>query len=75
MQAKLQVAETDAQQVKDGQITKINVPSIGSMLLPGKVVHVDKIAKPIKRGSKIKKVEVIVEIDTTFQELVPGLTA
>ncbi len=75
MQAKLQVNETDAQQVKEGQMAKISIPSITSMLPSGRVTRVDKIAKPIQRGSKIKKVEVIVEIDTTFQGLVPGLTA
>ncbi len=75
MQAKLQVGETDAQKLKEGQKAVIIVPSIGSVQLPGKVTKVDKIAKPIKRGSKIKKVEVIVELDSTFNGLVPGLTA
>jgi HlyD family secretion protein len=75
MQAELQVGETDAQKVKQGQKVDITVPSIGIGQLLGKVTKVDKIAKPIKRGSKIKKVEVIVEIDSTFARLVPGLTA
>ena len=75
MQAKLQIGETDAQKVKEGQKAKIAVPSIGSGQLAGKLTKVAKIAKPIKRGSKIKKVEVIVELDSTFNGLVPGLTA
>ena len=75
MQTKLQIDETDAQKVKEGQNVMITVPSIGSEQLKGKVTKVAKIAKPIKRGSKVKKVEVIVEIDSTFNGLVPGLTA
>ena len=32
-------------------------------------------AKPVKRKSKVKKVEIIVEMDSTVAGLVPGLTA
>ena len=75
IQAKLQIGETEAQKVKKGQQAIVTVPSIGSVQLSGKVTKVARIAKPIKKGSKVKKVEVIVEIDSTFQGLVPGLTA
>lgn len=75
MQAKLQIGETEAQKVKKGQQAIVTVPSIGTFQFPGKVTKVANIAKPIKRGSKVKKVEVIVEIDSTRQGIVPGLTA
>lgn len=75
MQVKLQVSETEGQKLKQGQESVISVPYLGDLQLTGKVSKVAKVAKPIKRGSKIKKVEVMVEIDSTNADLVPGLTA
>ena len=75
MQVKLQLGETDAQKISKGDSAVVTVPTVGEFYLAGKVTRIDKIAKPIKRGSKIKKVEVIVELDSTVAGLVPGLTA
>lgn len=75
MQANLKVGETDAQKIEVGQIAVISIPILGEVEIPGRVSRVDQMAQPIKRGSKIKRVEVIVELDTTFSSLVPGLTA
>jgi multidrug efflux pump subunit AcrA (membrane-fusion protein) len=75
MQVKLKIGETDAQKLKAGQQASVRVPSLGDFSLPGSVLRVDRIAKPIKRGSKIKKVEVIVAIDSIVTDLVPGLSA
>jgi HlyD family secretion protein len=75
MQVKMQLGETDAQKITKGDSARIFIPTIEELKISGKVTKVDKIAKPIKRGSKIKKVEVTVELDSTVTKLVPGLTA
>ena len=75
MQVKLQIGETEAQQLKTEQKATVTVSSLGDFHLSGKVTKVENIAKPIRRDSKVKKVEVIVEIDSTDVDLVPGLTA
>jgi len=75
MQVQLQLGETAAQKLKIGQKAVISVPSVGDFRLTGKVTRVASVAKPIKRGSKVKQVEAIVEIDSTRAGLVPGLTA
>ncbi len=75
MQVNLKISENDAQKVKIGQTATVFVPVLGDLILTGKVSKVGRIAKPIKRGSKVKKVDVIVAIDSLFQKLVPGLSA
>ncbi|MFQ5638525.1 MAG: efflux RND transporter periplasmic adaptor subunit [bacterium] len=78
MQVKLQVGETDAQKLKKSQRAVITIPSMRDLRLSGKVRKVDRIAKPIRKNrkpTKIKRVEVVVEIDSTDAELAPGLTA
>jgi phosphotransferase system IIA component len=75
MQVNIQLAETDAHMLTKGQKTAITVPSLDNLELNGEVSKVAKVAKPVKRDSKVKKVEVIVEVDSTQVELVPGLTA
>ena len=77
MQVRMQVSETDAQKLKEGQKAVIKITSLGDFELTGKVSNVDKVAKPVLinyRNSKIKRVDVVVEIDSTEIELVPGLT-
>lgn len=78
MQVRMQVNETDVQKLKEGQNAVIKVSSLGDFELSGKVSTVDKVAKPVLinyRKSRVKKVDVVVEIDSTEIELVPGLTA
>ena len=75
MQAKFQVGESEAQKIKRGQHAEIIIPVLGNHRFLGKVTRKANIAKPIKRGSKVKKVEVIVELDSTQEDLVPGLSA
>lgn len=75
LQVNLKISENDAQKVKVGQNATVFVPVLGDLILTGKVSRVGRMAKPIKRGSKVKKVDVIVTIDSTFQKLVPGLSA
>ncbi|HPG38411.1 MAG TPA: efflux RND transporter periplasmic adaptor subunit [bacterium] len=75
MQVILQLGESDAQRVKKGHKAAITVPTLDNLVLPGRVTSVDKVAKPIRRGSKVRKVEVIVAIDSLAQALLPGLTA
>lgn len=75
MQVKMQIGETDAQKLNNGMPATITVPSVGTHEYSGKVTRIDRIAKPISRGSKVKKVEVIVELDSSNTVLKSGLTA
>ena len=75
MQAKFQIGETEAQKIQIGQKAEVIVPVLGDQIFNGKVSQVGSMAKPIKRGSKVKKVEITVVLDSVQQGLVPGLTA
>jgi len=75
IQVKMQITETDAQRLSPGMTAQMTIPSIKNARFAGKVTRVDQIAKPISRGSKVKRVEVVVELDSTSRELRPGLTA
>ena len=75
MQVKLQIGETETQKLEEGQKAEIVIPSLGDRGFKGKVSHIARMAKPIRRDSRVKKVEVIVEIDSAEVALAPGLTA
>lgn len=75
MQVILQISETDAQKLTIGMPASITVPSLDHKKYSGKVSKIDRIAKAIRRDSKVKKVEVLVELDSASEELRPGLTA
>ncbi len=74
MQALLHVGETDARKIKKEMQAVVHVPTLEGVRLDGRVTRIDKMAKPINRGSKVKKIDVVVEIDTSFTGLVPGLS-
>ena len=75
MQVKLQIGEVEAQKLKKDQRATVVVPVLGDVRFPGKVTQVARMAKPAKRGSKVKKVETVVEIEGAHAALVSGLTA
>jgi RND family efflux transporter MFP subunit len=75
MQVNMQINENNAFKIKQGQRAVITVSSAGNYCFNGKVFKVDKVARPITSSSKIKKVSVIVEIDSTNIGLMSGLTA
>lgn len=75
MQVKLYISETDAQRLTIDMPAKVTIPSLGQQEYDAKVTKVDRIAKAIRRDSKVKKVEVIVELNSTSPEVRPGLTA
>lgn len=75
MELKMKIGETEAQKLRKGMPARIYIPSLDNFELHGKVSRVDRVAKPIRRGSKVKKVEVMVQIDSSFDALRPGLTA
>ncbi len=75
MQVKMQVGEIAAQKLKKGQRARITVSSAGDLSLPGKVSRVARRAKPVKKNSKVKQVEVIAEIDSSHAAFMPGLSA
>ena len=74
MQVKLQVGEILAQKLKKGQLAKINISSLENANVTGKITSIAKRAQPIKKNSKVKQVEVIVELDTTRSDFTPGLS-
>lgn len=75
MQIKLQVGEIAAQKLKKDQLAQINISSLENASITGKITRVAKRAQPIKKKSKVKQVEIIVELDTTRADFTPGLSA
>jgi multidrug efflux pump subunit AcrA (membrane-fusion protein) len=75
MQVKLLLGETEAQKCEKDQAAIITIPSLKNLAVSGKVYRVARMAKPVRRNSKIKKVEVLVELDSTESVLVPGISA
>lgn len=75
VQIKLQLSETEVQRMAAGQVAEITIESLGGLKLSGRVIQVAQVAKPVRRNSAVKKVEVVVAIDTTAPGLVPGLSA
>jgi len=75
MQVKLLLGETEAQKCKEGQAATVTIPSLKDLKVSGKVFRVGRMAKPVNRESKIKKVEVIIELDSTDTVLVPGISS
>ena len=74
LQVKLQLSETAVQKLSKDQPAEIIVSSSGNLRLPGHVLQVAKVAKPVSKGSEVKFVEVIVTIDSLAGSLVPGLS-
>lgn len=75
LQVVLDLSETDVQQIVEGQPVRITIPSLAYATLPGKVAQIAKAATPVRRNSRVKTVEVKVDIDSTLAGLVPGLSA
>jgi multidrug efflux pump subunit AcrA (membrane-fusion protein) len=75
MQLKLKLGETAAQKCKEGQKAEISSHAFNGGVLTGKVSRVNRIAKPIHRKSKVKKVEVLVELDSSGISITPGISA
>ena len=75
MQIKMKIGETDAQKLRTDMPATISIPSLNGLEFSGKVTRVDRVAKPIQRGSKVKKVEVIVQLNDQDNRLRPGITA
>lgn len=74
MQVKVMVGETESKRIKIDQKARVTIPSL-NLDLPGHVTQVANVAKPIKRNSQVKRVDVVIEIDSTYTGLVPGLSA
>ncbi|RQW02425.1 hypothetical protein EH222_13695 [candidate division KSB1 bacterium] len=70
----MQISETDAQRLFVGMPASVRIHSLRNATYSAKVAKIDPIAKSISRNSKVKKVEVLVELDSTSQEVRPGLT-
>jgi HlyD family secretion protein len=75
MQVKLQLSETEVQNMEVGQAAQISIGSLGGLQLGGRITRVAQVAKSVSRNSDVKAVETIVAIDGVAEGLVPGLTA
>ena len=75
MQLQLELGETEVQKCKEGQRVEIRSIIFKEKVLQGKVSRVNRVAKPVKRGSKVKKVEVLVDIDSSGMPIAPGISA
>ena len=75
MQVILNIYETDAQKISVKDSAVIQVPMLKDKLFSGRVSKIDKIAKPVKKGSNVKKVQVTVDIDSTQKGMLPGMSA
>jgi len=75
MQLTLKLGETEAQKCKEGQRVEISSHFFPGTILDGKVSRVNRVALPVKRGSKVKKVEVLVDIDSSRFDITPGISA
>jgi len=75
MRVKLYLGESESQRIREGMPTEVTVPTVGTTVYPAHVSKIDKIAKPINRGSDVKRVEVFVELDEKNPGLQPGITA
>ena len=75
MQLRLLIGETEAQKCVQGQTAIINIPAHVNQTVMGKVSKVARMANPIKRGSNVKKVEVLVDIDSTAVSIPLGISA
>ncbi len=75
LQVNLEISETEAQKLNEGQTVHITMPSLDGLTFPGHVDQVGRTARPLRRGSRVKVVECAVLVDSTAEGLVPGLTA
>lgn len=78
MQVKIQLNETDVQKLSVGQKSKVKISSLGDITLTGKLTNIDKVAKPVivgRKQTKVKRVEAVIELDSTYAGVIPGLTA
>jgi HlyD family secretion protein len=74
MEAKAYVLEKDAGELKAEQPVTLTLDPFPGQSFTGKVKTIDKVARPIDRGSPIKYFETIVALDKTEPELMkPGV--
>ena len=75
MQVRLQVSEIQSRRLKAGQQAIVVVSSLSTQPVMGSVARVAKRAAPLKTGSDVKRVEVIVELDSVRTGYTAGLSA
>lgn len=75
MQVRLQVSEIQSQRLKEAQQAIVVVSSLSTQPVTGTVAHVARRAAPLKAGSDVKRVEVIVELDSVLTGYTAGLSA
>lgn len=75
MQVKLHVSEIQSQRLKEGQHAEVVISSLSADPVMGTVARVARRATPLKTGSSIRRVQVIVELDSTRSGFTSGLSA
>ncbi|HZS04903.1 MAG TPA: HlyD family efflux transporter periplasmic adaptor subunit [Blastocatellia bacterium] len=74
MEAKVYVLEKDAGELKIGQTVTVSLDPFPGSEFTGKIKSIDKVARPIDRGSPVKYFETVVTLDKNDQELMkPGV--
>ena len=74
MEAKVSVLEKDAGELKADQPVTITLDPFPGREFTGKVKSIDKVARPIDRGSPVKYFETMITLDHTDTELMkPGV--
>lgn len=74
MQARIYVLEKDAGEVRTGQSVTVSLDPFPGSRFTGTIKSIDKVARPIDRGSPVKYFEMVVALDTIDQHLMkPGV--
>jgi RND family efflux transporter MFP subunit len=71
----LHLSETEVQNLKTGQKVDITIPALDNYRLAGQVSSVARVARPVERNSRVKRVQVVIEITSAEFPPTPGLTA
>ncbi|MFC2075597.1 efflux RND transporter periplasmic adaptor subunit [candidate division KSB1 bacterium] len=71
----LSLSETDVQSLQVDQAVTITIPSLDNQRLTGRVSSVARMARPVQRNSRVKWVQVIIEVTSADFPTTPGLTA
>ncbi len=74
MEAKIYVLEKDAGELKAEQPVTLTLDPFPDKEFTGKIKHIDKVARPVDRGSPIKYFETLVTLDKTEPDVMkPGV--
>ena len=65
MRIDLNLSETDVQSLKVGQTANISVPALENLHVSGRVSSVGRVARPVERNSRVKRVQVVIDVESS----------